>query len=181
MKKDGTMDQALWKSMNIAMEYYIVALLLMLGTGVVCFYRKRNISVSIAWAFLIAYLFLIYSSTVITRDAKAEYDYEFQLFWSYIKIWKEEKVDLLYLNIANVIMLLPVGFLAGCIGVTAYKWAMLIGIGISGVIEVSQLILKRGLFEFDDIFHNALGCVLGYLVYRGVKRVREKKNSYLTP
>ena len=175
------MEQAFRGSMNIAMEYYIVALLLMLGTGIVCFYRKRSISVSVGWAFLIGYLFLIYSSTVITRDMGEEYDYDVQLFWSYIAAWKKGRMDLLYLNIANVIMLLPVGFFVGCIGIIGCKWAMLVGISISGVIEVSQLILKRGMFEFDDIFHNALGCALGYLVYKGVKWVREKKSPYHIP
>lgn len=31
------------------------------------------------------------------------------------------------------------------------------------VIEVSRLVLCRGLFEFDDIIHNSLGCMLGIL------------------
>ncbi|MBR4027500.1 MAG: VanZ family protein [Lachnospiraceae bacterium] len=32
-------------------------------------------------------------------------------------------------------------------------------------IEVLQLFMKKGLFEFDDIFHNTLGGVLGYVIY----------------
>lgn len=31
-------------------------------------------------------------------------------------------------------------------------------------IEISQLWLCRGLFEFDDIIHNSLGCMLGCLL-----------------
>ena len=36
------------------------------------------------------------------------------------------------------------------------------GFVFSSVIELSQLVLKRGLCEFDDVFHNTLGCVIGY-------------------
>ena len=41
---------------------------------------------------------------------------------------------------------------------------MLVGIAVSFAIEISQLLLCRGLFEFDDIIHNSLGCMLGCLL-----------------
>ena len=46
------------------------------------------------------------------------------------------------------------------------KWWMglLVGIAVSSAIEISQLLLCRGLFEFDDIIHNSLGCMLGSLL-----------------
>ena len=39
--------------------------------------------------------------------------------------------------------------------------AFMIGFGISAVIEVSQLIFRRGVFEWDDMIHNSLGCMIG--------------------
>ena len=167
------MENALYKSINIPTEYYRMAFLLMLMIGLVHFCVKRKVAISAAWGILSGYLFLIFSTTVLARDAKPEYDYDFELFWSYSAI-KAGREDLLFLNIANLLMLMPVGFLIGCIGVARYRWVTLIGVGISGVIEFAQLLLKRGMFEFDDIFHNALGCVVGYLIYRVFKWVREK-------
>ena len=38
------------------------------------------------------------------------------------------------------------------------------GIAVSSAIEISQLLFCRGLFEFDDIIHNSLGCMLGCLL-----------------
>lgn len=35
------------------------------------------------------------------------------------------------------------------------------GLIASAVIEVLQLVLCRGLFEFDDMIHNGFGCMLG--------------------
>jgi glycopeptide antibiotics resistance protein len=42
---------------------------------------------------------------------------------------------------------------------------ILIGFLISLTIEILQLVTKRGLFEFDDIFHNTLGVAIGELGY----------------
>ena len=38
---------------------------------------------------------------------------------------------------------------------------MLCGIVVSFGIEILQLVLKRGLFELDDIINNSLGCMMG--------------------
>ena len=172
-EKDEIMDQAIYGSMNISMEYYLIALLLMLATGFVCFYRKRDILVSVSWGLLVGYIFLIFASTVITRTVKADYDFEWRPFWSYVAI-KEGKEYLLSLNSANVLMLMPVGFLVSCIRDMDCKKAVLVGVLVSSVIEISQLVLKRGLFEFDDIFHNTVGCVVGYLIYKLLECSREK-------
>ena len=34
---------------------------------------------------------------------------------------------------------------------------------LSLCVELLQLVLKRGLCEFDDVFHNVLGSMVGYL------------------
>lgn len=40
----------------------------------------------------------------------------------------------------------------------------LIGLVFSSFIELSQLVLKRGLCETDDVIHNTVGCVVGYIM-----------------
>ena len=40
---------------------------------------------------------------------------------------------------------------------------------VSLTIELTQLITKRGLFEFDDMFHNTLGAIIGYGVYQLIR------------
>lgn len=51
------------------------------------------------------------------------------------------------------------------------KWwkALAIGGGFSILIEVLQFVFKRGFAEFDDVFHNVLGCAIGFGVYVGVR------------
>lgn len=60
--------------------------------------------------------------------------------------------------LANVIMFLPVGVLAGRIWRWRGLWA---AAGLSAAIEILQLITARGLCEFDDVFHNMVGAIIG--------------------
>ena len=63
-------------------------------------------------------------------------------------------------------LLFPAGILLPGVTGRKLKWWMglLVGIMVSSAIEISQLWLCRGLFEFDDIIHNSLGCMLGCLL-----------------
>lgn len=69
-------------------------------------------------------------------------------------------------NILNCLLLLPYGCLIPvALGrKIGWKEGLLIGFRTSSVIEILQLITCRGLFEFDDIVHNGLGCMLGVLL-----------------
>ena len=52
----------------------------------------------------------------------------------------------------------------------------MMGALISAAIEVSQLIFRRGLFEWDDMFHNSFGCLFGCLIANAVmERVKRIK------
>ena len=46
------------------------------------------------------------------------------------------------------------------------------------MIEVLQFVFKRGFAEFDDVFHNVVGCAIGFGVYVGIvyliKRISTK-------
>jgi len=50
--------------------------------------------------------------------------------------------------------------------------SMLFLIGFSATIEIIQLVGQVGLFEWDDIFDNGLGGLLGYLIVTFPLRAR---------
>lgn len=66
-------------------------------------------------------------------------------------------------NILNCILLMPYGCLLPVALDKRINWkrGLVIGMGTSFVIELLQLITCRGLFEFDDIIHNGIGCMMG--------------------
>lgn len=71
----------------------------------------------------------------------------------------------------NIGMYIPIGVLLRKL--TGWK-GVFFGVTISCIVEVVQLLTKRGLFEFDDIFHNAIGVLIGFVVYDTVSRQRKR-------
>lgn len=131
---------------------------------------------SVAAAMLTAYIFLVFASTVFSRTSKGNYNYELIPFWSYRKIASGSK-SLFWEDVLNGIMLLPMGVLLPIVigdGGENKRLGRVIFIGFltSLSIEFLQLVLKRGLFEFDDMFHNTLGVAIGYWLYVKIRKNR---------
>ena len=102
---------------------------------------------------LIGYVFLILAETVLIRKPFVGEHINLELLWSW-RQWKIQRNQIL----TNVIMFAPVGVLTGHL----WKWKGLwVAAGLSIAIEFLQLITARGLCEFDDIFHNMIGAVIG--------------------
>ena len=47
---------------------------------------------------------------------------------------------------------------------------VLLAVCFSLAIEISQLLLMRGMFEWDDLISNGIGAILGCLVYMEAER-----------
>lgn len=126
---------------------------------------------------LLVYLGVVFASTVFTRMPTVR-QYELIPFWSWYEVFIKHSRSLLVENLLNILLLLPAGVLLPIIFARRLRpsVAFMIGALISAVIEVSQLILRRGLFEWDDMFHNGLGCMLGCLIVNAVmERVKRMK------
>ena len=115
------------------------------------------------------YMALLLGATVICRRTRASYSYILRPFWTY---------DAPYILshyrwgtiVRNCLMLLPFGFLLSP-ALAKPKlhpgWIVLSALGLSYVIEVLQLVLKRGTFELvDDPLHNLLGALVGWALFR---------------
>lgn len=134
---------------------------------------------------LVEYLFLIYGSTVFFRSPLISSDYNFIPFWSYVSAINGEE-ELLSENLLNVIVFIPIGVLVGLLVNTnksrvyvshpQWSWmrALIIGLSLSFGIEMLQFLLQRGFSELDDIIHNTLGFMFGYICvcYIGVSMER---------
>ena len=131
-------------------------------------------------ALLVEYSFLVLCSTVIYRTTTADYNLELTPFWNYAAIKAGGHDELGKEVLLNVALGVPVGFLLSFI-VTRRSWwkAVLIGFVFSSMIELSQFVFKKGLCEFDDVFHNTLGCLLGFgvgvLMVVGINWGRKEK------
>lgn len=146
--------------------YVLILLILCIGAIIVIFqdgfYRRLKNMVCL---FLVEYIFLIYGITNFFREPTIQRAYNFVPFWSYQgKSFSAE----LFLpeTIVNIGMFIPIGLLIRVVYKPMRWWmVMLIGGGISILIETIQFIFKYGFSEFDDVFHNTLGCLIGYVLF----------------
>lgn len=117
---------------------------------------------------LAEWMFLVLCAIVFFREASAERGYNLMPFWSYWDYGEHSYfMEMFGENILNVLLFMPIGFLAGCglRGMT-FKKVLLIGGGLSVFIELLQFVFKKGFCETDDVIHNVLGCIIGYGLWR---------------
>ena len=89
----------------------------------------------------------------------------------------------------NVVVFVPIGILVGIVTLQKKKekggWkiglALTLGVGfcISVSIEALQYFFKRGFSEFDDVFHNTLGCLIGFMIAAMIKGIWLLQKKYL--
>ncbi len=109
---------------------------------------------------LLAFLGLVFASTVFTR-MPSQRRYELVLCF----------------------LLFPMGLLLPIMMKSRSPMIMgfLMGLLVSVSIEICQLVFCRGLFEWDDMIHNALGSMLGCMVLdraaAWTKRIRRGKSA----
>lgn len=139
--------------------------------------KNKLTQTQMCWSILlIIWLLHVYGTTVFSRLPSTR-KYQLEVFWS----WKEiirpigrlnttSRYELFLENILNIVMLLPCGVFLPLAYGKKIDWKIGLGIGIiiSFSIELLQLVLCRGLFEFDDVIHNSLGFLIGLLISNNV-------------
>ena len=145
--------------------------------GVVLFIAFKGVRIGIRWSsvlLLIEYIFLLFCSTVIFRPTGEASQCDFHPFWSY------DRPELLVENIMNVIVFIPVGMILGSLLRVKGSWlvALLIGCSISVTIEALQFWFMKGFSEVDDVMHNTLGCLIGWLMVKGSRFMMKDYNKF---
>ena len=156
----------------------LIVVLFMICLGLLLFHQWTKQQCFSTWI-LGAYLIILFVFTVFGRWEMPEYEYELELFWSYSRGMTINGREMMRQIIMNILMLVPIGvILPSIIGdrfkrkLTCGIVTILTGFVISATIEILQFVLKRGLFEFDDMFHNTLGTALGVLIYYGLGKAK---------
>ena len=121
---------------------------------------------------LFIWLYWVFASTVFCRTQYSEYHYNLKLFWSYEFMQAYPHSYMLQEIVLNILMLLPVGVLFPVAFDCRNVWVTtLFGLLCTTGIELLQLFAKRGLFEWDDMVHNTIGVVIGYLLITGAGKI----------
>lgn len=138
--------------------------------------NKILLSQSISALMLLSLIMIILEATVFTRPSTGMHKYELRLFWSWAKVFKGNYIIAIEIVI-NILLLVPIGVLIPIVFHKKLEWwkGLIIGLIISCVIEVGQLVFCRGLFEWDDMIHNSVGCMLGCILTE--KYLKLKNNN----
>lgn len=112
-------------------------------------------------------VFLIFS-TILFRSENAVAGCKLMPFWTYIEILSG-KDHLAMEVILNILVFIPIGLLSSSLfkrGVIVKTLS--IGLSVSLIIELGQFIFGKGIAEIDDVIHNTLGTVIGYIITQSV-------------
>jgi len=121
-------------------------------------------------------LFLLWL-TILSRQPRVEGRvFKWQLLWSY-RAWiagepygKTESIQ----NINNILVFIPFGLL---FPQKQLRLLILTALVFSSTIEIVQFAGNLGWCEIDDVICNTLGSVLGWFLWIGIKRMKEKVNA----
>ena len=151
----------------------VVAILIFLPVFLLIYkkYLKRKYALTPAkciWlGTTVCYLVVVLSVTIMQRSGFWMNQKIMPLFYSYKDAWVDFSVISWRNIILNICMFVPLGILLP-MGIRFFRsfWKVsLTGFLLTVFIEASQLLLKRGMFELDDLMDNTLGTMIGYGLY----------------
>lgn len=144
------------------------------SVGIIFYNIKRNKEKPILRCLVIIYFIFVLLLTIITRTQKPTITAKMIPFWSWYEVLIHHNIMLFEENILNILMLLPLGIMLKLLTPNfKIKNSFYFGLVLSATIEVTQLIFRLGLFEWDDMIHNTLGCVLGTLIAENIMQIKK--------
>lgn len=133
-------------------------------------YENKRIKQTILIFGMVYFAWIIGKITIVGRVSAFPRKICLIPFYSYYKIIAGWQLYRLIQNIQNILMFVPLGFLGSILFEKTGKKKrvlslLIIGLVISFAIEGIQYAKAIGLCEMDDIIHNVLGTMLGWMVY----------------
>lgn len=138
--------------------------------------EERSISQSIACTFFPTYIFMIIVFTVFIRLPNNEYTAYLMPLWSYREIINSRDMALLFENIGNILIFVPVGIMLPMCGYrqkSNLKFTLVFGVCFTVFVEFFQFVTRVGTFETDDIINNFVGVFIGCAFITAIRKILE--------
>lgn len=161
---------------NLARWTWLFALLIPIGTLLIdrCFFKGTNRRWK--WTVLILYMSFILCLTLAGRTGNVKHVINLTPFWTYSMLHDAQyRWELLQ----NIFLFIPLGFFLAWTTKRILWKSVLIGLFTSVGIEATQYFFRLGLCEFDDVFHNMLGAVIGYLYFQLLFLLNKKRGDQI--
>lgn len=133
-------------------------------------FKRQSIHLSqiIFGVFWSIYVLVVITSTILNRQIGEETHLYLTPFWSYKEAMEEGSESIIWQILYNIVMFIPWGIFLANMWENMKKphWNILSALLASVMIELIQLTFKCGTVELDDVFHNVLGAITGYGIWR---------------
>lgn len=118
----------------------------------------------------IVYIAAVVYITILSRQP-GERRYSMDLFESYYYLLHDKNHYYYNMIYYNIVMTLPFGLMTPMLFKSLQHWhkILIASFIFSLIIESSQYITGRGLFEADDLFNNTIGGLLGYIFFAVIR------------
>ncbi len=119
------------------------------------------------YASFVIYLIVVIGATLIRNSYDFSSIFYLRAFYSYKMAWNSASYTEWRNLILNILMFVPLGIYLPMLFVKFRKFYIVYGLGFmcSLGIEITQVVLKRGIGELDDLFNNTLGTIIGYGIF----------------
>lgn len=173
-----------------AISAFVLAFALMLPALTRLLSRRPRLFKAAKYGILSVYVLANLYETILFRPVKSGMAAELELLWSYREALSiagglaVSDMGVLVEILLNVLLYIPMGYLL------PFVWPELrprrgpvsgrivaIGFACSVLTELAQLIFRIGLFEFDDMLNNTLGCLIGCVLYEIIQRRHEWREN----
>lgn len=131
--------------------------------------RNGDVHLTLQAKLTIIYVEFILLVTLFIREIGSGGQLAWLPLWSWQMVLRYHNSYLAWQILLNIILFIPLGALMAANPAWRCRMIVLAGFGLSLCVELCQLVFRLGLFEWDDILHNGVGCVLGMLAVRGCK------------
>ncbi|UQZ34377.1 hypothetical protein C2I18_13130 [Paenibacillus sp. PK3_47] len=143
--------------------------------------RRLPLKKCITALLLIMWFGIVMVLTTFSRGQNFEGWVNFRLFSGYLSAWHQWSLSEFQLIIFNMLMFMPLGFLIPLLGMRTRRFTrvLLTSLFVTIGIELFQMISRRGIFELDDILHNTIGSIAGYLMMNAIlDSVKQRKLAF---
>lgn len=125
---------------------------------------------------LIMYLTLLLNVVIFSRNVGEYRQVNLIPFWSYQKVFVDKEISILKQMILNVVAFVPWAILFPLVFPKMNRFWVNVGSALvfSVLIECIQCVFRLGIAEFDDIFHNTLGALIGFGIMYLCEKYKKK-------
>ena len=126
------------------------------------FYKKLAL-----YTIFAVYISILLKLTIFRQQTLTECGINIVPFADLVHVYKTCTTwQFLRLFLGNIVWFVPFGFMLPLLRKCGFLLTIISGFGFSFLIEITQLISKKGFFEVDDLILNTFGAMIGYAIYR---------------